>query len=136
CTTIGADIEVGGAVDFGGPPSGFAAGHPGWAADGACSSDQWWQYQGLFASSSMHPGSDCVSCHVQAGGPDFAYAGTIYPELVDPDDCRGVPGVKVEILDGNGQPVGSTTTNEAGSFFFRGAYVDGYRARLTYQDRT
>lgn len=137
CTTIGADIEVGGPVDFGGPPSGYAAKQPTWTpAGGSCSSDQWWQFEGLWASDLMHPGYDCINCHVQADGPGFSYAGTVYPEVFDPDDCRGVPGVRVEILDGAGNALGAATTNEAGNFYFSGGYVDGYRARLTYQGRT
>ena len=136
CTVTGADIIVGGPVDFGSPPSDFVAVRPSWAATGICGSEQWWRHPGMLASPSMHPGNDCVGCHSLAGGPGFAYAGTVYPTLIDPDDCRGVPGVTVEILDEGGNTVARAETNEAGNFDLSGRYVDGYRARLTYQSRT
>lgn len=136
CATAGDDIIVGAPVAFGGPPSDYIAKHPSWAASGTCSSGQWWSHEGLTAASTMHPGYDCVGCHAQESGPGFAYAGTVYPTLHDPDDCRGVPGVKVEILDGDGAVVSHATTNAGGNFSIGGPYVDGYRTRLTYEGRT
>jgi len=136
CESAGGDIIVGGPVDFGGPPSGFVAVKPSWAAAGACSAGQWWSHPGTSESSSMHPGHDCIGCHQQTGGPGFTYAGTVYPTLYDPDDCRGVPGVTVEILDADGATVGRAVTNDAGSFAVRGRFVQAYRARLSYEGRT
>ena len=136
CTGTGNDIQVGGPVAFGGPPSGFTTTHPSWAAHGTCGSGQWWQYEGGFATPSMHPGNDCNGCHAMDEGPNFAYAGTVYPQLTDPDDCRGVPGVVVEILDGADQVVARATTNIAGNFSIDGGWLSSYRARLSYQGRT
>jgi len=136
CEAGGDDIIVGGPVDFGGPPSGFVASRPSWAGAGACASAQWWSHSGMYASGDMHPGHDCLGCHAQAGGPGFTFAGTVYPTLRDPDDCRGVPGVTVEILDHDGVAIDRTVSNEAGNFVLRQGGVGPFRARLSYQGRT
>jgi len=127
-------------ITFGGPPSGFQSTRPTWADAGTCTAQQWWKYAGDTESASMHPGRACIDCHTREGeGPRFSYAGTVYPSVVDSDDCRGVQGVEVEILDDGDQVLGRTTTNAAGNFAWRKtalAFHAGYRARLTYQGRS
>ena len=83
-------------------------------------------------SASMHPGRDCIDCHQAAGeGPSYAAAGTVYASLDAADDCFGVAGALVEIVDGDGT-LHSATSNEAGSFHFGGPIATPYTARVTF----
>lgn len=63
-----------------------------------CTSERWWT-QGDEPSPDMMPGSECLGCH----GPDdtlpFAAAGTVYPTYGEPDDCYGLEGFTVQIID-------------------------------------
>jgi hypothetical protein len=128
-------ISPQGPIDFGGPPGHYTSERPSSAPEGECSSQHWWTGDNS-GNPHMRPGWDCIDCHRQEG-PDFAYAGTVHASLTDPDDCRGVPGVKVELLDGNDQVFATTTTNLAGNFFFdEDVSFREFRARLTYQGRT
>jgi mono/diheme cytochrome c family protein len=68
----------------------------------------------------MAPGRACIACHAREDGPDFAFAGTVYPSLQEPDDCAGAPpaGLAVEITDATG----TTTTipvTKNGNFFVK-----------------
>lgn len=124
-------VVPGGPIVFGGPPSRFAA-----RDSTVCAPQQFWT-GGDSESASMHPGLDCIGCHNREGeGPRFSYAGTVHASLTDVDDCRGVPGVKVELLDQAGETFASTTTNQAGNFSFRTGFRDEYRVRLSYEGRT
>ncbi|MFO0748280.1 MAG: hypothetical protein U1F43_21850 [Myxococcota bacterium] len=133
--------EPGGTITFSAPPSGFQTTHPSWAEQGTCTAGQWWKYSGDTESSSMHPGRACIDCHSRSGeGPSYSYAGTVYADVADTADCRGVSGVTVEILDDGGNRLGSAaTTNAAGNFYWgrtSNPFKAGYRARLSYQGRT
>jgi hypothetical protein len=130
----------GGAITFGAPPSGYQTSAPAWAEHGTCTPQQWWKYQGDTESANMHPGVACIDCHTRTDdGPVFSYAGTIFANVADTDDCRGVTGVAVEILDAAGQVLGRAVTNAAGNFSWRASLLPfraDYRARLTFQGRT
>ncbi|MCB9737726.1 MAG: hypothetical protein H6747_00545 [Deltaproteobacteria bacterium] len=65
----------------------------------------------------MHPGKDCVACHAERGeGPEFAIAGTVYPDMHEADDCYGEAGVKVVITGSDGKEF-TLTANASGNFF-------------------
>jgi len=133
--------EPGGDITFGALPTGFQTTQPAWSEDGHCTAQQWWKYEGNHESTSMHPGRACIDCHTREHeGPTFTYAGTVFPNVAEASDCRGVAGVKVEILDNDGHPLGTaTTTNAAGNFYWQRAqlaFSPGYRARLTFDGRT
>jgi hypothetical protein len=128
-------VNPGGPLYFGGPPSHFTSEKPASAPSGECSSAHWWA-GGNTETPHMRPGWDCIDCHAREDGPDFDFAGTVHASLTDPDDCRGVPGVTVELLDLNDQVFAKTTTNLAGNFFFEEVGGREFRARLTYQGRT
>lgn len=103
-------------------------------ADPACSSGMRWT-GGNSESPLMHPGRDCIGCHVDEG-PRFVAAGTVYGRLDEPDDCLGVPGVAVTITDAAGTAL-DVTTNSAGNFFIsaRSALTMPIRARLSFEGR-
>lgn len=84
-------------------------------------------------SDEMLPGSDCIGCHAEDDGPEFAIAGTVMPILDEPDDCFGVEGVTVEITDADGE-VTEVTTNRAGNFYVEGAVARPYQVRLIQGD--
>ncbi len=128
----------GGEITFDAAPSGFQATRPSWADEGTCTAEQWWKYSGDTESSSMHPGHDCVGCHQRERGPSFSFGGTVYPSASEARDCRGVSGVKVELLDADDNVFATTTTNGAGNFYWRKSSVpfEAYRARLSYQGRS
>jgi len=127
----------GATITFNAAPSGYQTTRPAWADQGTCTSQQWWKFQGDTESTGMHPGQECISCHIQNRGPALRYAGTVYPGADEANDCRGVSGVKVELFDDNGT-FATTTTNAAGNFYWKTSLVafKPYRARLTYQGRT
>ncbi|MCB9679434.1 MAG: carboxypeptidase regulatory-like domain-containing protein [Alphaproteobacteria bacterium] len=88
------------------------------AEPGECISDAFWTF-GNQESPLMHPGDACIECHTALGeGPAFRIAGTVYSEYDEPDDCNGLAGIEVEIVDDEGTSW-TTTTNSAGNFFFR-----------------
>jgi hypothetical protein len=65
----------------------------------------------------MDPGQDCVECHNSGEGPDFTFAGTVFPSL-NSAESDGVRGVKVRVTDSNGKTV-TVVSNEAGNFYLR-----------------
>jgi len=65
--------------------------------------------------SEMKPGNECISCHRREDGPGFTFAGTVYSEPHQNNDCFGVSGVEVRIQDASGQ-VFESKTNAAGNF--------------------
>lgn len=146
-------IEPGGPVVVGAAPVGFADSAPSFAAGASCSTGQWWQHAGDEEQSFlMHPGRACIDCHAADGDPDaprFLFAGTVMGDLRDEDDCRGVPGVTVEILDQDDVVTASATTNAAGNFGLCGAGggtedftcalappTSPFRVRLSWEGRT
>ncbi|MFO0755993.1 MAG: hypothetical protein U0359_05860 [Byssovorax sp.] len=80
-----------------------------------CSTNKTWT-QGDHGSPSMHPGGECITCHAQGEGPNFAIAGTVMGATNDDTNCDGVSGVTVEITDKNGQVI-KLTSNSAGNFY-------------------
>lgn len=93
----------------------------------------------------MHPGRNCVGCHIDNDGPPLALGGTVYAVPGQDDDCYGVEGVVVQItaaqsaamgmgldmsMTGSGGMGGSSSppvaeiltleTNAAGNFFLEG----------------
>ncbi len=107
-----------------------------------CSSNSFWT-GGNDGSERMNPGRACIACHqAEREGPSFAFAGTVYPTLREPDRCNGVhpnqyPGLQVEIIDANGT-VHAVSVNRAGNFFQRrsqATVVFPIRARVRYEGR-
>lgn len=141
-TDLGASTPAiptpGGTITIGALASGFQATRPNWAEQGICTSNQWWKYSGDTESSSMHPGSTCIDCHTSNHGPSYSYAGTVYPNISDSEDCRGASGVKVQILDAEDNILATTTTNTAGNFYLKKTTYPfkPYRVVLTLAGRT
>jgi hypothetical protein len=77
----------------------------------------------------MNPGMACMGCHTTEDGPPFAVAGTVYPTVHEPDSCAGVSGVKVLIIDANGN-IHTPVTNDHGNFFTADPIPVPYRAML------
>jgi hypothetical protein len=68
----------------------------------------------------MHPGGDCVGCHVEHGAPPLALGGTVYHVAeYQEEDCYGVEGVTVQITDAK-QQVFTLESNRAGNFYLEG----------------
>ena len=86
----------------------------------------------------MHPGGDCIACHRQRDeGPTFSVAGTVFQDLNDGDDCRGIPAARIDILDTSGAVALSLNANAAGNFFATARLpAGGYTAQVTYDGRT
>ena len=109
-----------------------------------CYSEQRW-VGGKRGSPEMYPGRDCVGCHLENVGPSLAVGGTIYSYIIDRpeifevqtgEDCFGLEGVLVRIVDGNGQ-VFEVTTNRAGNFFVEGnpdEFAKPFRVQLEMGD--
>lgn len=73
-------------------------------------------------SAEMLPGSDCMGCHQEASARPLLLGGTVYatgsPRQGEPlDDCFGLEGVEVSVVDAEGREL-STLTNRAGNFYF------------------
>lgn len=124
-------------IDVGPPPSGYAATPPA-SADGVCSTAQWWT-RGDRESQLMHPGRDCIECHAERHeGPRYTVAGTVFQNVDDEDDCRGIPAVVIDILDSGGNVAFSMTSNSVGNFHSseRLSAIGRYTARVTYDGRS
>jgi len=79
---------------------------------------------GDHGSAEMRPGSDCVGCHREARARPLILGGTVYPignpwEEHPLDDCFGLEGIEVTVVDAEGRER-TTVTNRAGNFFFEG----------------
>ena len=76
----------------------------------------------------MRPGNACIACHELQSGPPLAAGGTVFPSLVEPDDCNGSAGVaaglKVLIIDANGA-MRAVPVNAAGNFMTWASLADG-----------
>lgn len=65
----------------------------------------------------MNPGEACIACHqAEDEGPEYTFAGTVYEGLDEPNDCNGLSGATVEVIDADGASF-TATTNSAGNFF-------------------
>ncbi len=106
-------------------------------ATSVCASGQQWQ-GGTDGSDVMQPGTSCINCHGQGEGPQFLVAGTVYAGQHESDLCGGVSGVKVDILDKDGNIALSATSNSAGNFFISQGHTlpKPYTARITYKGAT
>jgi len=80
-------------------------------------------------AATMKPGKSCIQCHSATGAPAFEIAGTVYPSLHEPDDCNGVSGVKVLIIDAAGNMM-QLPTNAAGNFMRVTSFPRPYRAMV------
>ncbi|MBI1944250.1 MAG: hypothetical protein HYS27_01070 [Deltaproteobacteria bacterium] len=124
--------------DVGPPPSGYAETPPDGAVGDACATGQWWT-RGDRGSSAMHPGGNCIACHASRGeGPTFTVAGTVAGALDDEDDCRGIPGARIELIGPDGAVFLTLETNAAGNFSSN-ASLEGntpFTARISYDGRT
>lgn len=82
-----------------------------------CTSGSMWT-DGDEGSPDMTPGRACIACHSNEGddGPRFLFAGTVYPTAHEPDDCFGVGGVQIEIVDANGG-VHTVSARDSGNFY-------------------
>jgi hypothetical protein len=86
----------------------------------------------------MAPGAACVSCHKATFAKSLYMAGTVFTGLHEPDNCKGVSGLKVVVTDAQGKQV-SFDTNASGNFVttsatsftmpFRVAVVNGTKMR-------
>ncbi len=150
-TKLGALVLGAGALAGCGVPLGFSEDGPrggegggGFTSSGGgagqCSSGAWWN-GGNEESALMHPGVDCIGCHRsgEGEGPRFAIAGTVMSAVDDVNDCLGVEGVTVEILDNNGVVAATMQSNAAGNFYARNGLAANrlpYTARVTSGGRT
>ncbi len=93
-------------------------GHDSGPVPPGCSSGVMWTL-GDKESPLMHPGGDCIGCHVtKKDAPPLQFGGTVYPTLSEKNDCNGSASVTVEVTDSKGQVV-SRQTNAAGNFYLK-----------------
>lgn len=87
----------------------------------------------------MHPGGACNGCHAQQGAdqpPIFSIAGTVFPTAHEYNDCVGVSGVQVVIMDDKGNTQLTLTTNSSGNFTSEAAIKMPYRAKVISNGKT
>jgi hypothetical protein len=118
--------------------NGGSGGKPGNPYDTpvVCTSQATWR-NGNEESPKMHPGGACIACHEEdeGEGPQFAFAGTIYPTAHEPTDCNGIDGptekAKVVIVDKDGATF-TLTANSVGNFYLeeRAGIALPYRAKI------
>lgn len=112
-----------------GPPDGPVVVTELPASDGgAC--DEWSLAQ--FASSLMLPGQPCVQCHEMArgGARIITVGGTVFGDVHQLDDCKGVEGVEVVVTDSLGV-TRRLATNVSGNFFTRSTLVAPFTVYVT-----
>lgn len=85
--------------------------------------------------SAMQPGSACLDCH-GGGEESFAVGGTVYPTAHEPDDCNGIAGSSIVIMDANGKTVLTMTANSAGNFYGGATLPSPYTAKVVSADGT
>lgn len=132
CTTAAADAGTIPSVDGGTVDAGTTA--------SACLSGK--TTSGESGKGEMHPGRACLDCHQKNGGPPFLFAGTVFDELHQPDECFGSNApVKVTIVGKRGPGIGGgggggrsnvyvTTVNAAGNFFVTQDDLDAADVKL------
>lgn len=136
-----ATLEPGAPIEVGAMPEGFGTAVPSWAETEVCYTEQWWQHSGDEEEGVwMHPGQACIDCHKKSGeedAPTYSFAGTIMGGVDDETDCRGIPGVTVELLNIDDEVFITKKTNAAGNFFVKPseAPFQEFRVRLTYDGR-
>lgn len=119
-------------------PQQYADVPPAGADGDLCVTGEWWN-GGNQGSYDMNPGEDCIGCHRTEGeGPVFSFAGTVFGEWDDEDDCRGVEVVVIDIIDANGDVAVTMTSRASGNFTSQIAMRNielPYTARLRYDGR-
>jgi hypothetical protein len=86
-------------------------------ASANCTRNAYWD-GGNTPSDQMNPGEACNACHQVMGGPNLAFAGTVYKTPHEPDLCFGQappPTIKVTITDSMGRTQ-DLTVNAGGNF--------------------
>lgn len=94
-----------------------------------CTSGATWT-MGNTKSPLMHPGMACNKCHQVMGGPNLAFAGTVYATLREPDDCNGKappPPLDVIVTDARNKTL-TMRVNNAGNFYMTAAQAGRIRA--------
>jgi len=86
-----------------------------------CLSTEKWT-GGNSGSQDMNPGQACNACHAGNRGPNYRFAGTVYEDLSQKNNCFGIDGYTIEITDANGA-VHKATSNAAGNFMSQGSKV-------------
>jgi MYXO-CTERM domain-containing protein len=86
------------------------------------------------ASPNMHPGTACVDCHTQNGGPRFTLAGTVFAAKAD-DDCLGAKDTSIVITGADGKIL-TIAANEAGNFYSDLAVKMPYQAKIVSAGKT
>jgi hypothetical protein len=101
-----------------GADAGTDAGSDAGGATTICTSGKTWKGGTGDGSDLMEPGVACNACHQKMGGPNLAFAGTIYPTLHEPDLCDGKappPALEVVVTDAMKRQV-TMQVNAAGNF--------------------
>ncbi|MEZ4460237.1 MAG: hypothetical protein R3E66_11030 [bacterium] len=102
------------------------------SADECLSTEKW--TGGNSGDSQMNPGQACIQCHRGNGGPNYKFAGTIYEDYTQKDNCFGIDGYTIELTDANGT-VHTAKSNGAGNFFkSSGTIVGPYTALVRGPD--
>ena len=85
----------------------------------------------------MLPGSDCMAagCHGSGATMPFAFAGTIYANRREADDCFGQADAVVIVEDADHVEY-VVETNAAGNFFIQAGARYPFRAAVSYNKRT
>jgi len=93
---------------------------------------------GSSSGSSLSAGGASISGNVNSGialneseAPENHLLVTIFELMVSDANAAGVSGVKVDLLDGSGNPVDSMITGADGEFQFSGLAPGTYRIQLT-----
>lgn len=123
--------------DMGLPPLGYLNSPPFGVTSTTCGTASWWWGYTL-GSENMQPGGACIDCHEGDKGPHFSFAGTVMADYNDADECRGIPGVTVDIIDADGRVALTMVSNGAGNFYSESSapVAMPYTARLTLNGRT
>ena len=67
----------------------------------------------------------------------YAAAGTVYPTAHEPDDCNGIAGSSIVIMDATGKKVLTMTANSVGNFNSgRATLPSPYLAKVVSADGT
>jgi hypothetical protein len=88
----------------------------------------------------MNSGRACISCHAGNDGPDFRFAGTVYPSAHEPNQCTGVGataatrGAQIVVVDANGRTV-TVSVNNNGNFSSSTTLTPPFRAKVVFQGR-
>ncbi|MFO0746000.1 MAG: hypothetical protein U1F43_10040 [Myxococcota bacterium] len=122
--------------DMGLPPLGYLNSPPLGATSTTCGTGAWW-WGYTIGSENMQPGGKCIDCHDNGKGPHFSFAGTVMSDYDDADECRGIPGVTVDIIDADGQVALTMLTNAVGNFYSEStaSIAMPYTARISLGSR-